>query len=58
MLYSIWPSNLKNDWQHEFDYSLPFDQENFGFIYYMDGKMSHYEFTKNLNKPFGYLYTD
>mmetsp|Transcript_13543 Transcript_13543/g.21107 ORF Transcript_13543/g.21107 Transcript_13543/m.21107 type:complete len:195 (-) Transcript_13543:6107-6691(-) len=52
---SLFPAEMSTNWQHEFDYVIPFSQNNFGFIYF-DGKQAFFE--GKYDKAFGYLYTD
>lgn len=40
---SQFPANMVQNWQHEFDYAIEYNQNNFAFIYSVEGKMSHYE---------------
>ena len=55
--HSAFPANISQNWQHEFDYAISHNENNFGFVYSeKNNKMNHYEV--RYQKPFGYLYTD
>lgn len=53
--HSTFPSDISVNWQHEFDYHIAHNENNFGFIY-SETSMNHYEV--KFEKPFGYIYTD
>lgn len=49
---------MVQNWQHEFDYAIEYNQNNFAFVYSVEGKMSHYEQKMQDHRPFAFLYTD